>query len=227
MAFYNNSANPAYFQPQYGQDAIGMAPTDTAMYVDDTQGEQLSKGWLAAFSTSGYPGEQTLLEELGINFGHIKQKTMTVLNPFRYVDTHIMDDTDLAGPVLFCLLFSTFLSLHGRSHFGYIYGVALLGSCSLHIVLRLMSPKSLSFLRTVSVLGYCLLPLVMVAFGRVLIDFNSLFGYIFTAISCAWCTYAASVMFVAILQLSDMRFLVAYPVFLFYAVFAVMTVFSN
>jgi hypothetical protein len=32
-----------------------------------------------------------------------------VLNPIRSVDQHIMDDTDLAGPILFCLLFATFL----------------------------------------------------------------------------------------------------------------------
>jgi protein YIPF5/7 len=47
--------------------------------------------------------------ELGINFSHIKQKGMTVLNPFKQVDKHIMDDTDLAGPLLFCILFGGFL----------------------------------------------------------------------------------------------------------------------
>lgn len=31
-------------------------------------------GWLAAFGTEGYPGEPPLLEELGVNFGHIKTK---------------------------------------------------------------------------------------------------------------------------------------------------------
>jgi protein YIPF5/7 len=93
-------------------------------------------GWLAAFGTAGiYPDgillsgemffnflEPPLLEELGVNFGHMKtkvlyiindvnEKTLTVLNPLRSVDQHIMDDTDLAGPILFCLLFATFLLL--------------------------------------------------------------------------------------------------------------------
>jgi len=44
-----------------------------------------------------------------INF--VNKKTLTVLNPLRSVDQHIMDDTDLAGPILFCLLFATFLLL--------------------------------------------------------------------------------------------------------------------
>lgn len=39
-------------------------------------GEQggLRTGWLAAFGTEGYDGEPPLLEELGVNFGHIKSK---------------------------------------------------------------------------------------------------------------------------------------------------------
>lgn len=39
-------------------------------------GEQggLRTGWLAAFGTEGYDGEPPLLEELGVNFGHIKGK---------------------------------------------------------------------------------------------------------------------------------------------------------
>jgi len=39
-------------------------------------GEQggLRTGWLAAFGTEGYDGEPALLEELGVNFGHIRDK---------------------------------------------------------------------------------------------------------------------------------------------------------
>lgn len=36
---------------------------------------------------------------------------MAVLNPLKAVDAHILDDTDLAGPLLFCLLFGGFLLL--------------------------------------------------------------------------------------------------------------------
>merc|ERR1712000_6562 len=112
------------------------------------------------------------MEELGVNFGHIQAKTLAVLNPFRHIDQHLMDDSDLAGPVLFFLLFGTFLLFSGKVHFGYIYGLALLGSSSLHLILSLMSPpsepttpspshqsshlsSSLTFPRSASVLGYC------------------------------------------------------------------------
>lgn len=41
-------------------------------------GEQggLRTGWLAAFGTEGYDGEPPLLEELGVNFGHIRDKVL-------------------------------------------------------------------------------------------------------------------------------------------------------
>jgi hypothetical protein len=39
-------------------------------------GEQmgLRTGWLAAFGTEGYENEPGLMQELGVNFGHIKTK---------------------------------------------------------------------------------------------------------------------------------------------------------
>lgn len=49
------------------------------------------------------------LTELGVNFSHIRDKSMTVLNPLRGVDEHIMDDADLAGPLIFCFCFGTCL----------------------------------------------------------------------------------------------------------------------
>ena len=50
--------------------------------VSGRMGEQggLRTGWLAAFGTEGYEGEPPLLEELGVNFGHIKVKVRLIRN---------------------------------------------------------------------------------------------------------------------------------------------------
>jgi hypothetical protein len=83
-------------------------------------------GWWTAFGTGGFEGEPPLLEgasavhlsvlppsyftqELGINFSHIRAKSLTVLNPLSRIDEHIMDDADLAGPVFVCFCFATCL----------------------------------------------------------------------------------------------------------------------
>ncbi|MEJ1280157.1 Yip1 domain family member 5 [Cricetulus griseus] len=60
--------------------------------------------------------EPPLLEELGINFDHIWQKTLTVLHPLRVADGSIMNETDLAGPVVFCLAFGATLLLGIKNH---------------------------------------------------------------------------------------------------------------
>jgi hypothetical protein len=38
-------------------------------------------------------------------------QTLSVLNPFRATDKTIFEDTDLAGPLVFCLAFGGFLLL--------------------------------------------------------------------------------------------------------------------
>lgn len=84
--------------------------------------------WWTAFGTGGFEGEQPLLEgenhlfrilprmhltipELGINFSHIRAKSMTVLNPLSQIDERIMDDADVAGPITFIFCFGIFLLL--------------------------------------------------------------------------------------------------------------------
>jgi len=59
------------FGAGFGGPGFGAAPG-----VSGRMGEQggLKTGWLAAFGTEGYDGEPPLLEELGVNFGHIKMK---------------------------------------------------------------------------------------------------------------------------------------------------------
>jgi hypothetical protein len=66
----------------------------------------------SAPSGAGFENEPPLLEELGINFSHIGQKTMAVLIPFRKSenDLHVNDD-DLAGPLIFGVLLGFFLLL--------------------------------------------------------------------------------------------------------------------
>lgn len=78
-----------------------------------------------------YADEPPLLEELGINFDQISQKTIAVINPFKSTDANILHDADLAGPLVFCLAFGCFLLLSGKVSFGYIYGIGVLGGVNL------------------------------------------------------------------------------------------------
>jgi hypothetical protein len=93
-----------------------------------------------------------------------------------------MDDTDLAGPIVFCFLFASvsllvkkkrenliiyllfihiYLFKSGKLYFGYIYGVSVLACLAMYSILNLMSVSGIDIYRTTSVLGYCLLPMVL------------------------------------------------------------------
>ncbi|PGH28506.1 hypothetical protein GX50_08754 [[Emmonsia] crescens] len=258
----------------YGAAAFGASSAG----VSGRMGEQggLRTGWLAAFGTEGYDGEPPLLEELGVNFDHIRTKTLTVLNPFARIDQHLMDDSDLYGALLYIILYGTFLLLSGKVFYGYIYGVAVFGTFALHFILSLMSPSlidpistapetpslvdpvsatsgyhphhhkptsstgsssvpgnaghfssTLTFPRSASVLGYCFLPLVLTSGVGILIPMDTLFGYLLTTAAVGWCTYSSSGMFCAVARMRGMRFLVAYPLALFYVVFGIMGIFSS
>lgn len=188
--------------------------------------QQQPGGWWTAFGTGGFEGEPPLLEELGINFSHIRAKSMTVLNPLRRVDERIMDDADLAGPLLFFFCFGVLLLLSGKPQFGYIYGFGLLGSISIYTLLNLMSENGIDAYRVVSVLGYCLLPMVGVGAISVVVTLDGILGYVLSLLSIIWCTFAASGIFVAVLRMSDQRLLVAYPVALLYGCFGLLSVFN-
>lgn len=180
---------------------------------------------LAAFGTGGIPGEAPLLEELGVNVGHIWQKTFTVLNPAKKIDQNIMEDADLWGPFIFCMAFGAFLLLSGKVHFSYIYGVAMLGWLSIYGLLNLMSENGADLYKTASVLGYCLLPMVLLSSVSILLRLRGLLGYGLGIASILWCTYSSSSIFVTILGMRNQKILVAYPVGLLYACFALITIF--
>jgi len=187
---------------------------------------QPAGGWWTAFGTGGFEGEPPLLEELGINFSHIRAKSLTVLNPMQRIDEHIMDDADLAGPLLFFFCFGMFLLFSGKPQFGYIYGVGLLGSGSIYTLLNFMSEQGIDAYRVTSVLGYCLLPMVGVGAISVMVTLDGMKGYLLSLLSTIWCTYAASGIFVAVLRMSDQRLLIAYPIGLLYGCFALLSVFN-
>lgn len=230
MSYYGNNQYGDFYGSMGGVGAMGnMGNIAGDMSGGDSNiiQEPLSTGVLAAFGVSGYPNEPSLLEELGVNFGHIWQKTRAVLYPFGRgaIDDELMQDSDLAGPILFFLLFGTFLLLSGKSNFGYIYGLGLLGTLIQYSVLNGMAQRSIGVLKTMSVLGYCMLPLASTAAVGIFAPLKNVLGYTLGTFVVLWCATSASAIFVAYLHLHEVRVLVAYPLVLFYGVFSLLTLF--
>ena len=95
----------------------------------------------------------------------------------------------------------------------------------LYSVLNLMSLDDLTFGLTASVLGYCLLPMVALSAIGIVLSLKGIAGAALSLMAVMWCAHSASKMFAAAVNMHDQRALIAYPCFLLYGVFAIITVF--
>lgn len=169
--------------------------------------------------------EAPLLEELGISVDRIKRKIFSVLTIHK-MDKQILDDADMAGPFMIFILFAICLILQKKTHFGYIYGITLFGGYLLCTLMNLMSRKeSILLYNTISVLGYCMIPVVIVSFFGIFISLKQVVGSLISIVGVFLSSYTATIFFEEVLALQSQKWLVFYPVYLFYACFMVLTLY--
>ncbi|KAJ1457606.1 hypothetical protein M885DRAFT_515217 [Pelagophyceae sp. CCMP2097] len=172
--------------------------------------------------------EVPLLEELGVDFGDIWSKTKLVLRPsFGEIDERLVAEADLAGPVVFGFCLGGALLLHGKVHFGYIYGFGVCSCVSIYLLLNLMASnhQAIEFAYVVSFLGYCLLPVVALAATALVLSLKGALGSALAATCVLLCTWTATRLFEAKLHMRHQRCLIAYPLALVYSVFVLITIF--
>lgn len=88
---------------------------------------------------------------------------------------------------------------------------------------------TLTYPRSASVLGYCLLPLVATSLFGIVMPMDTPLGIILVSAAIMWSTFSASGIFAAVgrMQGKGMRGLIAYPLALFYVGFGIMGIFSS
>uniref|UniRef100_A0A2K6CQC7 Protein YIPF n=1 Tax=Macaca nemestrina TaxID=9545 RepID=A0A2K6CQC7_MACNE len=211
----DNQEQQAGEQPQ----PASFVPSETLM----------STGYAGQFfqpaSNSDYYSQSPYIDKLGIHFDHIWQKTWTVLNPMKPADGSIMNETDLTGPILFCIALGATLLLAGKVQFGYVYGMSAIGCLVIHALLNLMSSSGVSYGCVASVLGYCLLPMVILSGCAMFFSLQGTFGTVSSLVIIGWCSLSASKIFIAALHMEGQQLLVAYPCALLYGLFALLTIF--
>ncbi|THD19911.1 Yip1 domain-containing protein [Fasciola hepatica] len=202
-----NGGQTNFYNPGYGSHMFTPGPVKNTGDQDD------------------YENEPPLLEELGINFSHITQKTVSVLIPHKESSREVLEDTDLAGPLVFCLIFGCTLLLAGKIHFNYIYGLGVFGCLGIYLLLSMMTAQGVTATHVASTLGYCLLPMCLLSSLGILISLKTLPGIVITAAIVIWCAFSSSKLFVRALGMQHQRILVAYPCALVYSVFALLVIF--
>ena len=169
--------------------------------------------------------EPPLLEELGINPQNIKNKIIGVIT-LKRIDKKFLEDSDMAGPLLVFLLFAFSSVLQYKINFGYIYGISVFGSILVFLLLNLMSKNNgILLYNTISVLGYCLIPIVLLSFIAVFMDMKNILGGIIAFLAIVLSSLNASRFFEIGLDMYSQRWIIFYPVALFYTCFVLVTIY--
>jgi len=241
---YNNNVN--MMSGAMGSGPIGGGSTSTstattssaaaAPHIFDPNAakqQQETNNTMTPIDEEDYENEPPLLEELGVNFPHIYSKSRAVLFPIgkhaKSLEAELIEnDADLAGPLAFALGLGGELLLAGKMHFGYVYGFGLSGCLAMTLLLNLLNPNgAVSMWTVVSILGYALLPVNLLAGINVLYRVHKMnvVGMALAVLIILWCTAASTRLFERGCQMRDQRFLVAYPAALLYSAFVMITIF--
>jgi hypothetical protein len=241
-----SSASNPYMNPYNAGSLTGsmepsQAMTDHSIPASSPSYFTPTMNMATSSSTSSFQedmeNEPPLLEELGINLQQIFMKTKAVVIPFRRFagNTALMDpsliveDADLAGPLVFALALGFELLLGLEVEFGAIYGFGLAGCVSMTLILNLMSPtQAVSFWTVTSILGYALLPVNILAALKILLQ--NLAGFqtlvrVLAVLTILWCTTASTRLLEVGCGMAHQRYLIAYPIALLYTAFVLITIF--
>ena len=171
--------------------------------------------------------EIPVLEELGINPQNIKNKIISIIT-LKRIDKKFLEESDMGGPFLIILIFAFSLVLQYKTCFGYLYGISVFGSVALFLLLNLMSKnKSILLYNTISVLGYCLIPVVFLSFCSVFLTMKmkGFLGIILAFGSIISSSISATRFFEIALDMSQQKWLIFYPICLFYTCFVLVSIF--
>jgi hypothetical protein len=176
---------------------------------------------------SGFDEEPPLLEELGINTKQIWNKTISILNPVR-VNSDLHEDADLSGPFLFLMAFGLFQLLAGKLHFGIILGWVTVAALFLYVVFNMLAGRNgnLDLYRCLSLIGYCLLPVVILSALSLFVPQGGVVIFSLAAVFVTWSTRVCTKLLVELASCGDEhRGLITYACFLIYVLFSLLVIF--
>ncbi|CAN6438938.1 unnamed protein product [Victoria cruziana] len=176
---------------------------------------------------STFEDELPLLEELGINTRLIWKKSLSILNPFR-VNPNLHEDADLSGPFIFLMAFGLFQLLAGKLHFGIILGWVTVASLFLYVVFNMLAGRdgTLDLYRCLSLVGYCMFPMVLFSALSLFVPQRGLAVYIMAAVFVIWSTRVCTVLLVELASYGDEhRGLVGYACFLVFLLFSLLVIY--
>jgi len=164
--------------------------------------------------------QKPLLEELDIDLRDIYYKVRCVMLPLPYFRLKIQlvrDSPDFWGP-LFVVLIYALLSLYGQVHVvSWILTIWFFGSFIVFFLARVLGGE-VSYSQCLGVIGYCLIPLVVVAAALPVVWRWHYVAVFLKTFGVVWAVYSAGTL-LCMEELRQKRPLLLYPIFLLYVYF--------
>ncbi|KAJ1383409.1 Yip1 domain [Sesbania bispinosa] len=211
----------APFQPRPSTNPIPFMSFDVGAATTSFPAPQFGS------SSSNFDDEPPLLEELGINTKQIWSKTTSLLNPFRVANPNLHENADLSGPVMLVMAFGLFQLLAGKIHFGIILGWVTVSALFLYVVFNMLAGRNgtLDLYRCVSLIGYCMLPMVILSALSLFLPQGGFAISTVAAVFVAWSTKACTTLLLHVARWDQHPGLLAYVCFLIYTLFSLLVVF--
>lgn len=153
----------------------------------------------------------------------MKRRALAILT-LQPVGQELSESADLVGPLAVGLCLGVLLLLGGKMHFSDIEGGFLVGTGLLYLLLNFMNqvpqntngtstesrqgpdstsntphPQSVSLYFIMSCLGYCLLPMLLLALGGILFPLINIGGVLASLLLGGWCSQACGNLVVGVL----------------------------
>ncbi|KAJ0067098.1 hypothetical protein NL108_012492 [Boleophthalmus pectinirostris] len=181
---------------------------------------QRGYGWLLEVEEDESDDHKPLLEELDIDLKDIYYKLRCVLMPvpsLGYNRQVVRDNPDFWGPLAVVLLFSM-ISIYGQFRVvSWIITIWIFGSLIIFLLARVLGGE-VSFGQVLGVIGYSLLPLIVIAPLLLFIGGFELLSIVIKLFGVFWAAYSAASLLVGD-EFKTKKPLLIYPIFLLYIYF--------
>ncbi|UKJ88188.1 hypothetical protein MACJ_000632 [Theileria orientalis] len=160
-----------------------------------------------------------LLDELGINVVDIYNHMVSVMLP-KKGNLSFQNYDDLYGPLLIFVAFAVGLMVSGKICFSTIYVLFVFCNLGIYMLFNFLNETYISFSKTVTILGYSLLPLCITPVFGLLSRFIRIVPVLMVYVFVLWSTVSASYLFQVELNLKYGLHFIMYPILLYYVTFA-------
>ncbi|CAG9536133.1 unnamed protein product [Cercopithifilaria johnstoni] len=210
-----------------GMISTNVGSSDEKHYQRVMQGGYISRflenrglGWLLNIDDDTVDVQRPLLEELDIDLADIYYKVRCVLFPLPYFRLKlyiVRESPDFWGP-LFIVSTYALLSLYGQlSVLSWILTIWFIGSFFVFFLARALGGE-VGYGQVLGIVGYCLIPLVVVGLIISVLSRFQLFSILIGCFGVLWSVYSAGTL-LCVEELREKRTLLIYPVFLLYVYF--------